>query len=1501
MKCHILVLLLIASAITGAMPAFAQPFLPNDRTLLLDHFDEPFVPDGVQCTRPVVITALADLAGGRPGKGGTFVPGKFGNALQFHKLMKMDYPAPGNIDLGAGLAEFWVSLNFNAEEVIKNPGKLSNQLFLTVWGPESSMVCVYSTLLQTNIAVWDKQRQLVCYAGFPSCWKAGEWHHLELRWGRSLELWCDGKREAAQDWQGLFGPIDVKTQDLRLTLGSHVGFNDVESEFAIDELRILGPGDGQSADHPLMTLPRIKAPTIDGKMEPGEWDGAAQTTGFVGLNDNSLVEEQTVVSAGWDAEALYLCIECLNPGNRALAARLTGRDTPVYGEDAFELFLQPQPGQQPVYQLAANAIGTQYDSRVDAGVPVRNDVSFNPNWTVRAACESGRWVAECCIPFKELDGRAAPKEGEHWRVNFCRDTGTLSGGSAWSHAAGSFQQVDHFGEIVFSESDRAIRLGTLGDWHGGKLSAELSLTGLLFDPLVTVKAKLAGEDAKAIVETENRLADYRTVAIKPPTLVTGFYNLNMHAGTANGDMYSQRLPLRVEKAYDISVEGYPREGKLWVTANVAGLSGAPKGLVARSRVMQGDKEFGQCETAEFTRGIGTASVDLALLPPGAYIVKSEAVIPDGSVLAKAEAEFEQFAKPAWWDGQAGVDHSVPWPWEPVRASDADIGVWGRQYDFGGASLPRQIVNQGEEMLAGPVTLKLTTGETTSDLAAFAARNTASQEDAAGRQAEGRVGNLSAKLVTVTEFDGLMRCDLTLSPESPTDVSSLLLEVPIKSKYAAFLLPSTGIAANALAMDGTPWHGAFTPQVWTGNDDIGLAWFAESDEGWWPRDDHMLEVVPEGDRTIIRCGMIRTEGTARPLKLDKPMTITFGLMATPVKDAHAGDPFWCRFGDPVDQPPPMEFLQYPDSVGIDPGRGTLEFWLAPALDTEETWREVASLNDKNGSFALSVKYGAKPAISLSVTNGARQESITADIPPGALNEYVHVALSWNKKLTLFVAGKLLGTVNLALPPTFEKPALRFGCASEWQGSTRIAVDEIRLSNAVRYDADVYDPPTAPFVGDAQTLLLDHLDERFRPDGEDAETHADVLVGASGALGGVPSLGCRFVNGKFGAGLQIANGPSLDPQQTVKNYGFDAATLWNWADADGSITGWPPPLLKEPLVADLRQRVKTYNGLGLRCSPYMGYPALGAPSQLSAQFGNEWGRKPLSTQPWEPPKGHYFWDACARSGFADYMAEGTRWVLDDLGFYACYTDGLAQVYPCQNTHHGCGYRDEQGTLHSTWPLFATRDMLKRMYKQIHARHQDGYLINHVSFNIIIPTMSFTDVYYTGEHEQYEDLTKFRVRWQGKQWGIWPSLLGDDCHCYKPVYMTYGLLHGVSVMPEGFLGRNDMARKTVNIWQAYDAFGYRDAEWIPYYRAESGPVMADNPNVKVSLYLHRGKSALLVVGNLSHEVVECGVRVDRAAMALKELSAVNALEGRSISMQDGVLSVRLRPASFILVRIE
>jgi len=369
--------------------------------------------------------------------------------------------------------------------------------------------------------------------------------------------------------------------------------------------------------------------------------------------------------------------------------------------------------------------------------------------------------------------------------------------------------------------------------------------------------------------------------------------------------------------------------------------------------------------------------------------------------------------------------------------------------------------------------------------------------------------------------------------------------------------------------------------------------------------------------------------------------------------------------------------------------------------------------------------------------------------------------------------------------------------------------------------------------------------------------------------------------------------------MKRWGFNAKLCWFWLEQDGSKYGWPSPLMTEPEVPKLREALKEDTALGLRPSTYAIYPAVGSPSPLSDQFGYEWSRRPLSTQPSEPPKGHYFWDVCAQSGWSDYNAAGSQWLLDEVGMYSLYTDGAAQAYACRNTHHGCGWTDDKGQVHATFPVFATREMLKRVYRLIHARHEDGYLVNHMSFNTLIPTMSFTDVMYSGEHEQYEDLTRFRVRWQGKQWGFWTVLLGGDAHIYEPLHMTWCLLHGVSVWPQGWQDRNDASRKTANLWLTYDRFGYRQAEWIPYYRAGKLAV-SESPSALVSLYLIRGQRALLVIGNTSHGVTQAKVSVDLQAMGLKG-KAVNALTDQPIDLQDSRLSVRLRPDTFVLAWVE
>ena len=230
-------------------------------------------------------------------------------------------------------------------------------------------------------------------------------------------------------------------------------------------------------------------------------------------------------------------------------------------------------------------------------------------------------------------------------------------------------------------------------------------------------------------------------------------------------------------------------------------------------------------------------------------------------------------------------------------------MWGRQYQCDGGALPRQIVNQGEEMLAAPVTLRLAADGSTADLAASGGHKRSGLAGRGGSSAPkpGSAG-WESSLATTTEFDGSQRYDLTLTPAAPVEVTDLVLEVPVKAKYASFLLPSNGISANAVTMGTAAWRRPSCPRCGWATTTSALAWFAESDQWWRPHDEQMLEVAPEGDRTVLRCKMVRSDaGTRQSLRLDEAGHDYVRPDGHAGKAGPAGDPFWFRFGDELARP------------------------------------------------------------------------------------------------------------------------------------------------------------------------------------------------------------------------------------------------------------------------------------------------------------------------------------------------------------------------------------------------------------------------------------------------------------------------------------------------------------------------------------------------------------------------------------------------------------------------
>lgn len=238
--------------------------------------------------------------------------------------------------------------------------------------------------------------------------------------------------------------------------------------------------------------------------------------------------------------------------------------------------------------------------------------------------------------------------------------------------------------------------------------------------------------------------------------------------------------------------------------------------------------------------------------------------------------------PPWRGDQSGVSDEVLKPWTPVVASGDRVEVWDRAHRFGALGSPSSIVARDAELLAGPITLS---GKVDGQSIAWTgdeARVVESRPHLAKLTAEADSASLRCEGQARVEYDGMITVDLKLSPKNDrAKIESLTLEVPLKASHALYLHTwpgAWGSVGNSGALPDKGHRGPFKPMVWLGDNDRGLAWFAESDQNFVNADpNNVLEITRDGDQVKLRVHLID-----QPHEIDAPLEYAFGLQATPVK-------------------------------------------------------------------------------------------------------------------------------------------------------------------------------------------------------------------------------------------------------------------------------------------------------------------------------------------------------------------------------------------------------------------------------------------------------------------------------------------------------------------------------------------------------------------------------------------------------------------------------------------
>ena len=287
-------------------------------------------------------------------------------------------------------------------------------------------------------------------------------------------------------------------------------------------------------------------------------------------------------------------------------------------------------------------------------------------------------------------------------------------------------------------------------------------------------------------------------------------------------------------------------------------------------------------------------------------------------------------------------------------------------------------------------------------------------------------------------------------------------------------------------------------------------------------------------------------------------------------------------------------------------------------------------------------------------------------------------------------------------------------------------------------------------------------------------------------------------------------------------------------------------------------------------------------------------------------------CAASPHQDHYVWQLNRLIQETGLGALYLD--QPIYRCSNAHHRCGYVNYAGKWTPRMPIFAMRRMIKRIHRLFYDKHGKTFIRWHSSNQLMVPVISFIDVFWDGENygsgpskvfEFYSKLLppgRMQAQHTGIPFGFAPDLLPEFESRYAPSpaserdLVGWFFVHDSGAWP----AHASHGPLIAFLQQKRLACGLADMQ-VAYYWQKGGPVQARPASVKH--ILHHGKGeAVLILFNRSDETVVADVQVDRAKTALPAgaLTVTDIVTGASLARTTGDLRVPILPRDLRMLRL-
>lgn len=174
---------------------------------------------------------------------------------------------------------------------------------------------------------------------------------------------------------------------------------------------------------------------VDGLLDDPIWEASPWTEDFGDIEGTlrPMPRYRTRAKMAWDDEYLYIAADLEEPD---VWGTLTKRDTVIFYDNDFEVFIDPNGDNHEYYEFEMNALNTVWDlflpkpykdsgSAVDSWNIEGLKTAVHVDGTINKAGDTDRgWTVEIAMPWKALAQYAhcasPPNAGDQWRINFSR-------------------------------------------------------------------------------------------------------------------------------------------------------------------------------------------------------------------------------------------------------------------------------------------------------------------------------------------------------------------------------------------------------------------------------------------------------------------------------------------------------------------------------------------------------------------------------------------------------------------------------------------------------------------------------------------------------------------------------------------------------------------------------------------------------------------------------------------------------------------------------------------------------------------------------------------------------------------------------------------------------------------------------------------------------------------------------------------------------------------------